>query len=491
MISLTQALLKERDWSGSMIALAEKASSLCETYAVRPGWHLPETTKALVMSYRTLQILTPPRGKRFVWDHLVLLIAARVLVSAGWSRERVAEQIHKYPLDHLAKHMAELDVALNEELPRTTTRLSPANHEKTVLAARMLAAGVCSQYRRARSGVPTIHDATLSTPLAQSLLLLSSLYVSAGQEDSGGSVHEVLQRCRQPLGRGDWNLPAFADPAFQYHGITLLDTDRRIPTLDCVEMARQTHSELDLREQFAFEALRSASEQFIGRQEDAYTDLRLWVTGHPITFVHELRAFERAKNLQLAASFLASCYEAVQPYHLVDGKLYVCESCGTPMRRAGGDRHFLACRVPQCQSYDRPLETLPRPFNSDTLVAKGAILTYWIGPGLDELTLHKVAESNDHQVRMYPAKDACDLSIDGKDMGVDVKSYASPFILADRLNRSTQGLAIYRRQIVAINDQAIARFSGYLDVLRRQYTGDSPLEFMSVRELMKTLEQPF
>jgi hypothetical protein len=76
-------------------------------------------------------------------------------------------------------------------------------------------------------------------------------------------------------------------------------------------------------------------------------------------------------------------------------------------------------------------------------------------------------------------------------MGVDVKSYASPFILADRLNRSTQGLSIYRRQIVAINDQAIARFSGYLDVLRRQYTGNSPLEFMSVRELMKTLEQPF
>ncbi|MGO0792306.1 restriction endonuclease-related protein [Herbaspirillum seropedicae] len=388
--------------------------------------------------------------------------------------------------------MDSLEDALKDQLSQAEAPLSSIfQNEEAVSAARMLATGVCSQYRLARSGIPTVHDVTMSGPLAQALMLLASLYISAGKEDHGGSVHEILQRCRQPLGRNDWNLPAFADPTFPYHGITLLDPDRRIPTLDCVEMARQTQSELDLREQLAFESLRSTSEQFIGRQEQAYTDLRLWVTETPITSVQDMQNFERSKNLQLAASFLSSCYEAVQPHHLVDGKLYVCESCGTPMRRASGDKHLLACRTPQCKSYDRPLETLPRQFGDNTLIAKPAILTYWIGPGLDELTLYRAATANEYEVRLYPAKDACDLSLDGRNIGIDVKSYASPFILADRLNRSAQGLAIYSRRIVAINDQAISRFSGYLEVLRRQYTGDLTLEFISVRELLKTLERPF
>jgi hypothetical protein len=62
-----------------------------------------------------------------------------------------------------------------------------------------------------------------------------------------------------------WPLPQFA-----YRDITLLDRDRRIPTLDCIEMEKQAHSELALREQRGFEALRNASEQVIGRQDDAY-----------------------------------------------------------------------------------------------------------------------------------------------------------------------------------------------------------------------------
>lgn len=443
------------------------------------------------MSYRALRILSPAQGKQFRWLHLVQLLAARHLVTQGWRREDAAQRIARYSPEHMAEHLATLHEHDDDGITSPITEAATnEERERATIAIRLLAAGICEQFRMARVGIPTVQDLTMSPLLAQALLLLSSAYVSAGKEDIGGSVHSLLERCRNPINGTSWRLPMLSDPQFHYREITLLDPDRRIPTLDCVEMARQTQSELDLREQFAFEALRSTSEQFVGKLEQAYSALRLWVTEHPVTTIQAMRTFERLKGLQLAATFLTGCYECVQPHHLVNGKLYVCETCGTSMRRATGASHFLSCRVPQCKSYDKPLESLPQEWSADTLIAKPAILAYWVGPGLDESTLYRMALAQGLEPRMYPGRDACDLSFDGNAVGVDVKSFASPFILADRLNKG-HGLAPYQRRIVAINDQAIARSYGYLEVLRQRYVGSPSLEFMSVRALLASMEKPF
>jgi len=474
-----------------MDALAHKATALCEAHALSSGVRLPKSTKALVMSYRALRILSPAQGKQFRWLHLVQLLAARHLVTQGWRREDAAQRIARYSPEHMAEHLATLHEHDDDGITSPITEAATnEERERATIAIRLLAAGICEQFRMARVGIPTVQDLTMSPLLAQALLLLSSAYVSAGKEDIGGSVHSLLERCRNPINGTSWRLPMLSDPQFHYREITLLDPDRRIPTLDCVEMARQTQSELDLREQFAFEALRSTSEQFVGKLEQAYSALRLWVTEHPVTTIQAMRTFERLKGLQLAATFLTGCYECVQPHHLVNGKLYVCETCGTSMRRATGASHFLSCRVPQCKSYDKPLESLPQEWSADTLIAKPAILAYWVGPGLDESTLYRMALAQGLEPRMYPGRDACDLSFDGNAVGVDVKSFASPFILADRLNKG-HGLAPYQRRIVAINDQAIARSYGYLEVLRQRYVGSPSLEFMSVRALLASMEKPF
>jgi hypothetical protein len=274
--------------------------------------------------------------------------------------------------------------------------------------------------------------------------------------------------------------------------MVLIDPDRRIPTLDCAELARQSSSELDLREQLAFDALRSASEQLVGRQDEAYSTLRLWITEHPVTTVAEMRSFERENGLQMAASFLSRCYEPVSPRHLINGELHLCSTCGVPMRRSQGAPRLFSCTIHQCPKFDVPMDSVGRDVSPETLIACAHILLYWVGPGLDESAVYRRALKLGLLPRAYPGRDACDISLEGDTVGVDVKSYSNPYVLADKLNKSSLGgLALYSTRIVAINNQVLTRFHGYLDVLRQRYSGSLPVRFMSVRELMKSLEVPF
>ncbi|WP_423395554.1 hypothetical protein [Burkholderia sp. LMG 21824] len=490
MSSLARALQKEQEWSGSMDELVRKATALCVAHAIRENVYLPEITKGLVKSYRSYRILSPADGKKFGWHHLVQLIAARFLVSLGWKRGEVGTYLQRYSAEFLALHLETIDDVLRTS-EASDLVIEKIDFENAAVATQLLAAGIVQQYQSIRDGAVLVHDATMSPLLSQAMLLLASFYVSAGKEDTVGSVHALLDRCRHPLSADAWQLEVYSNPAFPYHGIRLLDPDRRIPTLDCAELARQSYSELDLREKLAFDALRAISEQFVGRQEAAYSELRRSVTEHPVTTTQELQKFTRTLNLQLAGPFLSSCYELVQPHHLVGGKMYLCECCGVPMRRSSAISTLVACPTPQCKQFDKPLENLSYVWTSDTVVAKSHILMYWIGPGIDECTLYRKANVHQLGPRMYPALDACDLSLQDDSVGIDVKSYSSPFILADKLNKGNLGLAPFNRRIVAINDQAISRFRGYLDIVRARYSGSLTLEFMSVGQLLAKMENSF
>lgn len=495
MLNLQQVLKQQNDWSGSLDQLAAKASSLCAEHPVSADTFLPPTSRSLVIDYRSERIISAADGKKFQWRHLVQLIAARHLAYRGWKRQAIAIFIASHSTQFLLDHLERL----HEDTP---LEISPSDGmgatghaddflEDASIAVQLLARGLVEQYKSARQGTPLVHDASLNASLSQAMLSLASLHLRNGTEDITGSVHQLVARCRLPLASRHWGLAIFDDENFPYREMRLLDEDRRLPTLDCVELARQTHSELDLREQMAFEALRSISEQFIGKAEKAYSDLRLWVAEHPVTTSQGMRAFERDKGLQLAASFLVSCYEAVQPHHLVDGKLYTCPGCRSPLRRARVDRAKLACTLPQCAAFEKPVDTLEHRWGSDTLVALPHILVYWVGPAIDECLVYRTAVEEGHEPRIYPGRDACDVSLDGNTTGIDIKSYASPFLLATRLTKSIQGLAIFQKRIVAVNDQAISRFQGYLDILRREYRGPQVIQFISVSQLLKTLKRPF
>jgi hypothetical protein len=487
---LQDALQFERAWRGSMDELARKASALSAAYPVEENVHLPDTTRALVISYRTRKIIPPANGKQFTWDHLVRLLAARYLVMRGWNRDTVAQRLQEQSADYLVSHLTDLSIAPAHAQPDNEVDEAQRIEEATI-AVQLLAAGIVQQFGHVRRGEVLVQDASMSHLLAQAMLLLAGLFLKAGQDNVFGSVHDLLVCCQKPLTSVTFGLDIFSHETFPYKDLVLIDPGQRIPTLDCVELARQSSSELDLREQLAFDALRSASEQLAGHQEEAYSDLRLWITEHPVTSAAKMRSFAREEGLQVAASFLSACYEPVNPRHLINGELHVCSTCGAPMRRSRGVSSLFACTIPQCARFDVPVDSVARDIGPETLIARAHILLYWVGPGLDESAIYRRAQKLGLAPRAYPGHDACDISLESDTVGVDVKSYSNPYLLAAKLNTSLGGLALYPTRIVAINDQVLARFYGYLDIVRNRYSGALPVRFMSVRELMKTMEAPF
>lgn len=489
-MELRDALLLERAWRGSMDELAAKASTLCRDHPVAGDVCLPETTRSHIVSYRSRHILPPAAGKQFRWEHLVRLLAGRHLITLGWSHEETGLYLRTHTTEYLAANLGVLSATISSITSSTEVDMSRLLEQAT-LAVRMLATGIAEQYCRARRGDVLVHSGTLSEPLVQAMFMFAGLFLQSGQDNILGSVHDLLARCQQPLTKATFGLDVFSHPDFQYNGIVLIDPDQRIPTLDCAELARQTSSELDLREQLAFDALREASDQFVERESEAYSSLRLWIVEHPVTTANAQRLFMRDRNLQLAANFLSGCYEALGPKHLVEGELHLCQGCGTPMRRSVGAPGLYACTLRQCRKFDVPVRSKASDVSADTVVVNAAIMLYWVGPGLDEAAVYRQAMKCQRQPRVYPDRDTCDVSLDDDKTGIDIKSYSNPHVLADNLSRRPGGLLYYQNRIVAINDRVLARWPGYLDVLKQRYHGQVPLRFMSVRKLMKSLEMPF
>ena len=493
MQTLWEALRQEVEWTGSLDGLVQRSNSLAETFPVESRTHLPPRTRSTAMDYRSQKIISPANGKTFAWLHLVQFCAARYLVEQGWKRDEVATWIQGQDSRSILE-------AIRSVTPPSASNAGNASFcaletiddlcRRASLSIRLLAAGLVGQYQSVRNGMPVIQDNTLDPMLSRAMMSLASLYLLEGKEDVAGSVHDLLARCTLPLHDSAWGLDTFGSAEFPYNTVRLIDPDARLPTLDCIDLASQTRSELDLQEQLAFDALRSASDQFASRAAEVYSLLRGYVVEHPVTSLDELQAFEQDNDLQPARAFLLSCYEPVLPHHLVFGQLHICSDCGTPMARARLARH-VACRVPQCKEFDRPIAdgAITRQ-HDDMRIAKAHILAYWVAPGIDELAICRKAQECGLRPVIYPDRDACDIALDGGSTGIDVKSCASPFLLAETLTRSLHGLEYYDARIIAVNNQCAARVPGYLDLLRREYRGRSTVEFMLVSTLLDQLEEP-
>lgn len=489
MLSLWEALRSEEGWSGSLDELVSRSNALAQSFPIKDVEHLPARTRSTAINFRSEKILSPPHGKSFLWLHLVQFCGARFLVQEGWKRGEIASWIQSRSASDIlgsverASRPGKTVSNDGEEVRPTGEAL-----ERAYRTVRLLAAGIVQQYQLALRGEPLIHDRRLNPNLTRAMMGLASLYLLEGRDNVCGSVHEMLIKCKVPFHDAEWGLEAFRSSQFPYAAVCLLDPDARLPTLDCNELAKQTGSELDLREQLAFEDLRATSDQFAVRANQVYSILRGYVASHPITTFDELRAFEKEHDLQPAHSFLMGCYDPIQPHHLVAGELYICAGCKIPMGRANRTT-YIACRTPQCTQFDRPVQGKPIPRHEGMRIAKSHILTYWIAPGIDELAIFRKAQSLGLEPILYPDRDSCDIGLDKGGTGIDVKSYASPFLLAEALTRELQGLAYYDVRIVAINDQCVARVPSYLDILRREYRGKSTIEFMKVSTVLAQMEE--
>lgn len=457
------------------------------------GVTLRPPSRPLAGSYRNLGLISSAVRKRYQWRHLVQLTVACLLVQTGASREAVAARFAPLSADEILGLLAAKDpmaaTDLNDGLNAPFDTLNgdvPWLEQTAREFAGMLAAGLVEQFKLAHAGQPVIHGPTLSPKLISAQRRLAALYIASGKDVRHDGAHALIAQAHRPLRASDWDLPVLAQPDFPYAGVRLLDAVTRMPTLDCIDIARHIGSELDMREQQAFKELDATADQFGSRGDEVYSALREYIVRHPLCKVSDMRRDMEAKNMQLAMSFLASCYEPVQPHHLVAGGLHRCPGCGAPMVASTIGGH-VCCAVRQCRSFDLPIPAGEvRIASSGLVVAKPHVRMYWCGPGLDEIALHDAAAAAGVQTVLYPWRDKCDLGVDEDRVGVDVKSHANPFLLAAILNADIGGLSLFSRKIIAVNDQAISRFANYLEIARRECVREN-LEITSVATLKREL----
>jgi hypothetical protein len=355
------------------------------------------------------------------------------------------------------------------------------------VTARLLARGLVEIYERiVNYGEPVRQDASLPGAARRALARLSELSLEAGVEDLGASIHVAMDRACGPF--RDWGLPQFAPP-FRHADVALIDRDLGVPTEDCREMAGAGGSEASALEEIHHESLRGALQGYSSKERNhAYSAIREFVVRNPAVDKERLHGFVAEGGHAAAAKVIMSFYRPVPQAALFGGLGRRCGHCGAllwPDRDAAFPEG--RCRIRQCRLAH------PQPAIGDEIppelwqLATNALLGFWVGPGLDEIRVFDALKRARRNVTLYPQADAADVGVDGLAVGIDVKTYASPIVLAARLTRSIGRLELFDRRIIAFPDDKLRLNRRYGDQLREAYQGSRGLEFMTVTDAIREL----
>ena len=355
--------------------------------------------------------------------------------------------------------------------------------DRSEVAAVMLARGfVDACDLAARDGTVLQQDATMPPALRLALSHVSRLCVEASVEDVGACVHVLGRLACEPMER--WGVPAFAAPN-PYAQAVLIEHDTGVPTDDCREMAVTAGGgEITAQELLHHEALRNAVAKRIPKERDAaYEAIRSFVVRNPAVSWDTLIAFVASGGHTGALQVVQSFYRPIPQTALFGTAARLCGHCGSllwPDRDIGSFPEG-RCRIRQCRlAHPVPARGADVGDPSSWRVATPAAMAYWVGPGLDEIRIYDALKVAGRTVRLYPQQDAADVGVDGLVVGIDVKTYASPVVLAGRLTRDPGRLGIFRRRILAVPDDKLRSNRDYLSQLARSYRGQLGMEFMTV-----------
>jgi hypothetical protein len=324
-------------------------------------------------------------------------------------------------------------------------------------------------------------DATMPQSARRALALVSGLCLAEGAEDLGASVHIAMDRACEPF--GNWGLAQFRPP-FRYAEVALIERDLGMPTHDCREMASSGGSETAVYEEIHHEQLRQALKDYPGQERSrAYTAIRELVVRNPVLREQDLHRFVVEQGHAPAARTIMSFYRSIPQAALHGSLARRCAGCGGLL---WPDRDTAAfpegrCRIQQCRVAH------PTPVKRDDIIdpaqwrlGTNAVMAYWVGPGLDEIQIHDALKAAGKKVVLYPQADAADVGLNGLDVGIDVKTYASPVLLGAKLTRSIGRLEMFARKILVVPDGKLRLNPRYLEQLRGSYQGSHALEFMTV-----------
>lgn len=491
----------DRQWQGTAEFLTKELQRRIEQL----GLSVEPPALRTVRSWRSKQLLSQPKGQEFRFRQILEGLGTALLLKKGWTLAAIAQVLPSFPDATLEQQiLAEVDGQDPTWLPQmqTATLPLPTGHASTIDLAEdtviLLAQGILLQYTRILNRDIVRQDDSMPSELYRAMCKLGRLYIEAGKSDRAACVHTVLERARYPLDK--WELDIFSHPNFRFGQAILIDPDLRVPTSDCAEIAntRGTFGEDNVIEHRLYERLREATERLGSRhRHKAYTALRSLFCSRSLIGEHQLLDYLRDKDLTpLQGTIADTFFDSVPDIWLINGHAHRCAYCGTLMRPYPDRKLFSdgRCPIRQCLGHESSTAKVSDkldPNQDQLLIAKPQILTYWTGPGIDELAIFDAAIKNGLDAELYPESDLCDVAINGRNIGIDAKSYTSPVSLALRLNRSIGGLIHYRRRIIAVSDQLIDERPDYLSTFHSAIDkkgNPATLEILSVSQVIQLLK---
>ncbi|MCW9045247.1 MAG: hypothetical protein OQK35_02845 [Alphaproteobacteria bacterium] len=354
---------------------------------------------------------------------------------------------------------------------------NPSEIKATIIGMANLAV---RQFDHTRNGEIVLQDGRGSLTAEDRLIMsrISGHALVLGEQDIASSIHDLLFLMTTPF--SSWPVSAFRTVGPEFSEVTLIEPVTLVPSMECRHLVAEGGNIDTAVEEVLFQNFRDALEQTARKEApQAYTFIRGLISRNPLTDEAALIRLLDDAGFSALYSEVRGFYEPVHHTPGLVGQVIPCGYCGSRMATELSNG-TLRCPLRQCRDQKPTLEGTPRPTSNGLLGAKAAILTYWVGPAQDELKIYDAAIAAGIPSVLYDKLDACDIFIDGH-IGIDVKSYRSPIMLAQKFNRDgVGGLKRYRTQVLAISDDLIKADPDYIKTLKAHLNKDLGIEIMSV-----------
>jgi len=487
-----------RQWQGT----AEVFTKEIDRQINQLGLSVESPEVRTIRLWRSKQLLSQPKGKPFGFRQILEALAIALLSKKGWTLAAIGQVLPTFPDLELEKQIISEANQQDPSWLRMTQDNSLsilAGHKRQVDMAEdaviLLAQGILRQYDRVLKGEIVRQNDSMPRELYSAMCKLGRLYIEEGKIDRAACVHTVLDMARYPFNHPKWELEIFRQEDFLDRTANLIDLDLRVPTFDCEQMAiKRGSGEENVIQDRLYQQLKEATERLgSGNKDKAYTAIRELIGRKSLITTNELYDYFKKHNLKPIQSTIFEFFVPVPDLWLINGKAHRCAHCGTLMKPHPNRKHFPDGRCPlrDCNSRYPAKVSEKLDISDELLIAKPEILTFWTSPAIDELAIFDFAKQKGLDAELYPESDLCDVSINGRAIGIDAKSYNSPVTLALRLNRSIGGLSYYRRRIIAVSDRLIENEPDYISNLQStlERQGDpATLEILTVSQVIELLK---
>ena len=485
------SLKQLKDWRGS----AEDLARLLREYVSVLGLSTEPPGVRTIRYWRSVGVVGRSEGRGFAEREALEALSALVLRSRGLGLAEIEATLKRYETKDLRELMVSIQEARSGEFPESS-RSEARALERVRTTAVLLAQGVVKLYETvgAEGGILRQND-EVPGEMQDAMSLLGRLYIEQGAEDEAACLHDVLDRCRFPLDDEEWGLEAFKGSSFPYKEARLVESDLRVPTPECHEIAHGGNGRGldDVVENQLHGELRSALESSGSETARSYTAVRQFIGRRSLVTQDELYAYCDEEGLpgRLSRLLVERFYMSVPEGWLIEGRANRCAHCGTLLRPHPNVIEYPEGRCPlsACRTVNSS-KASNRLAPDEAIVCRPQVLSYWVNPAIDELRIYDAARAKGVSSNLYPGADRCDVSLEDG-IGVDVKSYESPISLAMRLNqKGIGGLVDYERRVLAVPD-FIATRSSYLDTLRDALEASEArsLEVMAVSGVLSLIER--